>query len=48
MISSFYFAIKAIPVQAWTNSEGSRMLRLPDLQKIGTRKGKVFRSTFLF
>jgi hypothetical protein len=27
---------KAIPVQAWTGSEGSRRLRLPDFKTIGT------------
>jgi len=27
---------KAIPAQAWTGSEGSRNLRLPDIKKIGT------------
>ena len=27
---------KAIPLQAWTGSEGSRRLRLPDFKKIGT------------
>jgi hypothetical protein len=27
---------KAIPLQAWTDPEGSRRLRLPDLKKIGT------------
>jgi len=27
---------KAIPLQAWTGSKGSRRLRLPDLKKIGT------------
>jgi len=26
----------AIPLQAWTGPEGSRMLRLPDIKKIGT------------
>jgi len=26
---------KAIPVQAWTISEGSRRLRLPDFKRIG-------------
>ena len=29
---------KAIPIQAWTGPEGSRMLRLPDFQTIGTWK----------
>jgi hypothetical protein len=28
--------VKAIPLQAWTGHEGSRRLRLPDFQKIGT------------
>jgi hypothetical protein len=27
---------KAIPLQAWTDPEGSRMLRLPDFKTIGT------------
>jgi len=27
---------KAIPLQAWTGPEGSRMLRFPDFKKIGT------------
>jgi hypothetical protein len=27
---------KAIPIQAWTGSEGSRRLRLPDFKTIGT------------
>jgi len=27
---------KAIPLQAWTGSEGSRRLRLPDFKIIGT------------
>ena len=27
---------KAIPLQAWRGSEGSRRLRLPDFKKIGT------------
>jgi len=27
---------KAIPVQAWTDPEGSRRLRLPDFKTIGT------------
>jgi hypothetical protein len=27
---------KAIPLQAWTNPEGSRSLRLPDFKTIGT------------
>ena len=27
---------KAIPLQAWTNPEGSRRLRLPDFKTIGT------------
>jgi hypothetical protein len=27
---------KAIPLQAWTGSEGSRSLRLPDFKTIGT------------
>ena len=27
---------KAIPLQAWTGSEGSRMLRLPDFKTIST------------
>jgi hypothetical protein len=29
---------KAIPLQAWTGPEGSRMLRLPDFKKIGTQR----------
>jgi hypothetical protein len=27
---------KEIPLQAWTDPEGSRMLRLPDFKTIGT------------
>jgi len=27
---------KAIPLQVWTGSEGSRKLRLPDFKTIGT------------
>ena len=27
---------KAIPLQAWTDAEGSRRLRLPDFKTIGT------------
>jgi len=27
---------KTIPLQAWTDPEGSRRLRLPDFKKIGT------------
>jgi hypothetical protein len=27
---------KAIPLQAWRGSQGSRRLRLPDFKKIGT------------
>jgi len=27
---------KAIPLQVWTGSEGSRSLRLPDFKTIGT------------
>jgi len=27
---------KTIPLQAWTDPEGSRRLRLPDLKTIGT------------
>ena len=27
---------KAIPLQDWTDTEGSRRLRLPDLKTIGT------------
>jgi hypothetical protein len=27
---------KAIPLQVWTDSEGSRRLRLPDFKTIGT------------
>jgi hypothetical protein len=29
---------KAIPLQAWTDPEGSRRMRLPDFKTIGTRK----------
>jgi hypothetical protein len=32
---------KARPVQAWTGHEGSRKLRLPDIQTIGHEGGKV-------
>ena len=27
---------KAIPLQAWTGTEGSRRLRLPDFKTVGT------------
>jgi len=27
---------KAIPLQAWTDPEGSRRLRLPDFKTVGT------------
>ena len=27
---------KAIPLQAWTDPEGSRKMRLPDLKTVGT------------
>jgi len=27
---------KAIPVQAWTGAEGSRILRFPDFKRIST------------
>jgi len=29
---------KAIPLQAWTDPEGSRRLRIPDFKTIGTRR----------
>jgi hypothetical protein len=29
---------KAIPLQAWTDPEGPRRLRLPDFKTIGTRR----------
>ena len=29
-------SVKAIPLQAWTGSEGSRSLRLPDFKTIST------------
>jgi hypothetical protein len=29
---------KAIPLQAWTDPEGSRRLRFPDFKTIGTRR----------
>jgi len=29
---------KATPLQAWTDPEGSRRLRLPDFKTIGTRR----------
>jgi len=36
-ISHLMFLIgKAIPMQAWTDPEGSRRLRLPDFKTIGT------------
>jgi len=37
-ISGYFFAPnkKAIPVQAWTGSVGSRSLRLPDFMTNGT------------
>jgi hypothetical protein len=30
---------KAIPLTAWTGPEGSRRLRFPDVQTIGTHEG---------
>jgi hypothetical protein len=36
---------KAIPVQAWRGSEGSKSLRLPDFMTIGTWCGKVVSPT---
>ena len=32
---------KAIPLQAWTGTEGSRRVRLPDLKTIGSSKCKA-------
>jgi len=29
---------KAIPLQTWTDPEGSRRMRLPDFKTIGTRR----------
>jgi hypothetical protein len=34
--------VKAIPLQAWTGPEGSRRLRFPDFQTIGTSIGHVY------
>ena len=34
---------KAVPLQAWTGSEGSGRFRLPDFKTIGTRKWYVCR-----
>jgi len=42
-VSSIYFYIgkgKSIPLQGWTDSEGSRRLRLPDFKTIGTWRWK--------
>ena len=30
------YSVKAIPLQAWAGPEGSRKLRLPDFETIGT------------
>jgi hypothetical protein len=35
-IQSLEGKVKAIPLQAWTDPEGSRRLRLPDFKTIGT------------
>jgi hypothetical protein len=32
----FFVRGKAIPLQTWTDPEGSRKLRLPDFKTIGT------------
>jgi len=29
---------QAIPLQAWTGPDGSRRLRLPDFETVGTRR----------
>jgi hypothetical protein len=36
---------KAIPLQAWTDPEGSRRLRLPDLRQSAHEDGKVVSPT---
>jgi len=39
MLSKAYKKVKkgkAIPIQAWTDPEGSRRLRISDFKKIGT------------
>ena len=33
---TYYSKGKAIPLQAWTGPEGSKMLRFPDFKTIGT------------
>jgi hypothetical protein len=33
---SGFSTLKAIPLQAWTDPEGSRRLRFPDFKTIGT------------
>jgi len=35
---------KAVPLQAWTSREGSRILRLPDFKTIAHEGGKVVSS----
>jgi hypothetical protein len=32
----WHVIVKAIPLQAWTNPEGSRRARLPDFMTVGT------------
>jgi hypothetical protein len=36
LLQQFVVKGKAIPLQAWTDPEGSRRLRLPDFKTIGT------------
>jgi hypothetical protein len=36
IISTIYIQATVIPVQAWTATEGSMRLRLPDFKTIGT------------
>jgi hypothetical protein len=38
LVHTSLFIGKAIPLQAWTGSGGSRRLRLPDFMTIGTLK----------
>jgi hypothetical protein len=36
LVLDYTWEVKVIPVQAWTDPEGSRRLRLPDFKTIGT------------
>ena len=36
-----FYAVKAVPLQAWSGSEGSRKLRFPDFMTTAQDGGKV-------